>query len=227
MGRRVRLGATDHTAWEIVGVVGDVQVVALDADSPPAVYLSHLQVPDNRMTLVLRTRVDVPAVANQLRAIVKTLDPGVPVYAVTRLDQQLRESKAVFSRRFPMILCGVFAAAALALTLVALYAICKHEVVTRRHEFGIRVALGGTPHSIARLVFTNALLLAGIGIGTGAIIANLVSRLLRAVLFGVTATDWRVYAVVALVVLGFAFLATLVPARRAASVDPMAALRNE
>ena len=227
VGRRVRLGATDHREWEIVGVVGDVQVVALDADSPPTVYLSHLQAPDNRMTLVLRTGMDVLAVTNQLHAIVKTLDPAVPVYGVTRLDQQLHESKAIFSRRFPMILCGVFAAAALALTLLALYAICKHEVLTRRHEFGIRLALGGSPRSIRRLVLSDALLLAGAGIGTGAIIATVVSGSLRALVFGIATTDWRVYAVVALAVLGCAFLATFGPAQRAAHIDPMSALRTE
>src|SRR5207237_5365593 len=97
------------------------------------------------MTLVLRTEVGVASVATQVRAIVKCLDAGVPVYSVTTLDQQLSESKAVFSRRFPMILCGVFAAAALALTLLALYAMCMHEVLTRRRELGVRLALGATP----------------------------------------------------------------------------------
>jgi ABC-type antimicrobial peptide transport system permease subunit len=155
------------------------------------------------------------------------LDPGIPVYAVTRLDRQLSESKAIFTRRFPMILCGVFAFAALALTLVALYAICKHEVLTRRHEFGIRLALGGSPRSLHRLVLADALRLAVTGIGTGAIVATLVSRSLRAILFGVTTTDWRVYAVVAVAVLAFAFLATFGPARTAARIDPMVALRNE
>ena len=227
LGKRVRLGATDRTEWEIVGVVGDVQVVALDADSPPTVYLSHLQLPDNRMTLVLRTGIDVQSVANQLGTIVKTLDPGVPVYGITRLDQQLRESRAIFSRRFPMILCGVFAAAALALTLLALYAICKHEVLTRRHEFAIRLALGGSPRSIRHLVLNDALLLAAAGIGTGAIVATVVSGSLRAVLFGITATDWRVYVVVAVAVLASAFLATFGPAHRAGRIDPMTALRNE
>jgi putative ABC transport system permease protein len=227
VGRRVRLAATDRTEWEVVGVVGDVQVVALDADSPPVVYLSHLQAADNRMTLVLRTRIDAPSVANQLRAIVKTLDPGVPVYAVSRLDQQLGESQAIFSRRFPMILSGMFGAGALALTLVALYAICKHEVVTRRHEFAIRLALGGSPRSIGRLVLTDALLLAAAGIGTGVIVATLVSSSLRAVLFEITATDWRVYGAVAVTVLVSASLATFGPARRATHTDPMSALRTE
>ena len=225
VGSRVRLGATDHTEWEIVGVVGDVQVVALDADLPPVIYLSHLQAADNRMTLVLRTRSDAASIANQVRAIVKTLDPGIPVYGASRLDQQLRESKAIFIRRFPMLLCGVFAAAALALTLIALYAICKHEVLARRHEFGIRMALGGTPRSIRHLVLRDALLLLAAGIGAGTVVATITARPLRAILFGITTSDWRVYAVVSAAVSMVAFLAMSGPARGAAKIDPMTALR--
>ena len=227
VGRRLRLATTGPTEWPVVGVVGDVQVAALDADSPPVVYLSHLQIPATRMTLVLRTQMGVASAASQVRAIVESLDAGVPVYAVTTLDQQLSESKAVFSRRFPMILCGVFAAAALALTLVALYAICMHEVLTRRREFGIRLALGGSPGSIRRLILGDAMRLGAAAIGTGGIVATLVSRAIRAVLFGVTATDWRVYAVVAAGVLASAFLAILEPALRAGAVTPTAVMRQE
>ena len=227
VGRRLRLATTGPAEWQVVGVVGDVQVAALDADSPPVVYLSHLQIPENRMTLVLRTQMGVASAASQVRAIVESLDAGVPVYAVTTLDQQLSESKAVFSRRFPMILCGVFAAAALALTLVALYAICMHEVLTRRREFGIRLALGGSPSSIRRLILGDAMRLGAAGIGIGGIVATLVSRAIRAVLFGVTATDWRVYGVVAAGVLVSAFLAILGPALRAGAVTPNAVMRGE
>jgi len=227
VGQRLRLAATGGTVWEVVGVVGDVQVAALDADSPPVIYLTHLQTAENRMNPVLRTESGVGSVANELRAIVRTLDAGVPVYSVTTLHQQLGESKAVFSRRFPMILLGVFAAAALALTLVALYAICMHEVLTRRREFGIRLAVGGSPGSIRRLILNDSMLLGAAGIAIGGIVAIMVSRSLHAVLFGITATDWRVYGGVAAGVLMFAFLATLGPALRAGSVDPSIAMRNE
>ncbi len=227
VGRRVRLAATGQAEWEVVGVVGDVQVATLDADSPPVVYLSHLQAADNRMTLVLRTELGVASVANQVRAIVKTLDAGVPVYAVTTLAQQMNDSKAVFSRRFPMMLCGVFAAAALALTLVALYAVCMHDVLTRRREFGVRLAVGGSPGSIRRLILREVLLLGATGIGLGAIVAAVVSRSMRAVLFGVAATDWRVYGAVAAGVLAAAVLATLGPALRAGAVHPSVVMRVE
>jgi ABC-type antimicrobial peptide transport system permease subunit len=211
----------------VVGVVADVQVTALDVDSPPVIYLSHLQAPENRMMLVLRTAMGAASVANQLRGIVKSLDAGVPVYAVTTLQQQLSESRAVFSRRLPMILCGVFAAAALALTLVALYATSMHDVTTRWREFGIRLALGGSPGSIRRLLLNDALLLGALGTGLGVIGAALVSRSMHAVLFGVVATDWRVYAAVAAGVLASASLASLGPALRAGSVNPSVVMREE
>jgi len=94
----VRLGATGLIEWEVIGVVGDVQIVALDATAPPAVYLSHLQAPDNRMTLVMRTGIGCRVTHQSAPVDRETLDPGVPVYAVTRLDRQLSESKAIFQR---------------------------------------------------------------------------------------------------------------------------------
>jgi putative ABC transport system permease protein len=126
-----------------------------------------------------------------------------------------------------MIRCGAFAATALALTLVALYAICMHEVLTRRRELGIRLALGGSPGSIRHLILRDAVRLGAGGIGAGAIVAVVVSRSMRAVLFGITATDWRVYAAVALGVLAAALLATLGPALRAASIHPSEVIRVE
>lgn len=101
---------------------------------------------------------------------------SVTCRSLIRLDQQLSESKAIFSRRFPMILCGVFAAAALALTLVAPYAVCTHEVLTRRRELGIRLALGGSPGSIRRSILSDVILLGTAGISIGAIVAMGVSR---------------------------------------------------
>jgi ABC-type antimicrobial peptide transport system permease subunit len=227
VGRRLRLSATGETEWEIIGVVADVQVAALDADAPPVVYLSHLQAAENRMTLVMRTTGAVASIAGQLRTIVKRLDPAVPLYSAVRLDHQLSESKAIFSRRFPMILCGVFALAALALTLIALYAICTHEVLTRRREFGIRLALGGSPDAIRRSILNDAMLLGMIGIGIGSVVAIVVSRSMRAVLFGVTPMDWRVYGVVGACVLVSAMLAALRPALRAGSVNPSVVMREE
>lgn len=227
IGRRLRLGAGGADAWEVVGVVGDVQATALDEASPPVIYASHLQMAENRMTLVLRTELGVEVVRKQLRSIVEAMDAGVPVYAVTRLDQQLDESRAVFSRKFPMILCGVFGFAALALALVALYAICAHEVTVRRREFGIRIALGATPGLIHGLVFKNGLRLGLAGICGGVVLALVVTRSIRALLFGITAVDWAVYGLVAAVVLVSSVLATIGPALRARATNPSLAMRQE
>jgi predicted permease len=227
VGTKVRLAATGRGDWTIVGIVGDVQVAALDAESPPVVYLSHLQAPENRLTLVLRTRLAPVALAAEVRAIVESLDRGIPVFAISTLSEQLSSSKAVFIRRFPMILCGVFGAAALALTLVAVYAMCMHEVTTRRREFGIRLAVGGTPGAIRRLIVGDAITLGATGVGTGAVLAALVSESLRSLLFGVTAMDWRVYVIVVASVFVSAVVTTLRPAYRASRVQPSIVLRGE
>lgn len=227
VGRKLRLAATGETDWEVVGVVGDVQAAALDADSPPVVYLSHLQAEENRLTLVLRTDLEVAAIASQLRAIVRSLDAGIPIYAIARLDEQLGASRAISSRRFPMILCGVFAVAALALTFIALYAVSQHEALTRRREFGIRIALGATPGLIRRLILNDTLLLSATGIGIGAIGAVFVSYSMQDLLFGIAATDWRIYVLTSSTVLAAALLSGLAPALRAGSTSPGIVLRQE
>jgi ABC-type antimicrobial peptide transport system permease subunit len=143
------------------------------------------------------------------------------------MQQQMTDSRAIFVRRFPMILIGVFAAAALALTLIALYAICMHEVVTRRREFGIRLALGSSPGLVRRLILSDAVRVGAVGIIVGASVAVLVSRSMQTVLYGIPATDWRVYGSAALVVLSAAILATLGPAVRAGAVNPSVVMRGE
>lgn len=227
VGRRLHLTTGGARTWEVVGVVGDVQATALDADSPPVIYASHRQMAENRMMLVLRTELSVEAVRQQLRSIVESMDASVPVYDVTRLDQRLDESRAVFSRKFPMVLCSVFGVAALALALIALYAICAHDVTMRRREFGIRMALGATPRLIHGLIFTNGLRLGLAGVGGGVVVALALTRALRALLFGVTAADWTVYGLVAAVVLVSSVLATIGPALRARATNPGLVMRQE
>lgn len=226
-GRRIRLPATGDAEWEVVGIVGDVQTGALDADSPPAVYVSHLQLAENRMSLVVRTDAGAGPIADAARAIVRSLDPAVPVYGVSTLEQRMNESRAVFSRRFPMVLCVAFAMAALTLALVALYSLSAHNVLTRRREFGIRLALGAAPADVRGTVLRTGGVLAALGAGIGVIAALPASRALRALLFGVNENDWRVYGVVAVGVVATALLATIVPALRAGSVSPSSVMRSE
>jgi ABC-type antimicrobial peptide transport system permease subunit len=179
------------------------------------------------MSLVLRTRGAVDPIANEVRGIVKDMDADIPVYSVSTLHQQLSESRAVFSRRFPMILCSVFAAAALALALIALYAMSTHEMLTRHREFGIRLALGGPPSVVRQMILKDGLMMAVVGIGIGELLAMSISRVLSSVLFGITATDWRVYGAVAAGVLASAVFVTIRPAMRAGSVNPSIVMRGE
>ena len=227
IGQTLRLASSGDIGWDVVGIVGDVKAGALDADFPPVVYVSHLQLPENRMTLVLRTRSTPTAVAADVRKVVSSLDPGVPVYGFATLGEQLADSRAVFTRRLPMILCGVFAAAALALTLIALYAMCMHEVTTRRREFGIRLALGAAPSAIRRLIVRDAMVLEVVGAGAGGIAAILASRSIASLLYGVTPLDWRVYAAVAGMLLLSGFGAVMGPAVRASLVRPSEVMKGD
>jgi ABC-type antimicrobial peptide transport system permease subunit len=211
----------------VVGVVGDVQVAALDAESPPVVYLSVRQAAENRMMLVLKTGVEPASLTGQLRAIVRELDSGVPLYSVARIQDQLAASRAVFSRRLPMMLCGVFASAALALTLIAVYAVSVHEAWSRRREFGIRAALGATPVAIRRLLLGDAVLVSAAGVGLGIIGGIALSRAMTALLYGVGANDLRVYLAVSAVMLVTVLIASLAPAFRAGATNPGIIMRAE
>lgn len=226
LGRRIRLQATGDAEWEVVGVAGEVQLADLDAPSPPAVYVPHLQLAENRMSLVLRTTLPTESVASAVRGIVRQIDSGVPVYAVSTLQSQMSQSRAVFNRRFPMSLCLVFAGSALSLALVAIYALCSHDVLARRREFGIRLALGATPRRVRAIVLHSGLGLAGLGVGLGSAGGWAASRFLESLLYGIGAGDWRVYAAVALGASAAACMAMLHPALRAGRVNPISILHE-
>jgi putative ABC transport system permease protein len=226
IGRKLRLGSNPRAEWEVVGTVRDVQIGAVDAISPPVVYVSHLQAAENRMSLVVRTRAGGEPIARQVREIVRRMDPGIPVYGIATIQQQISDSRAIVSRRLPMMVCGVFACAALLLSLIALYAMCDYEVLTRRREFSIRLALGGSPAGLRRTILSDGLALAVAGIGVGVVAAFVVSRSINAILFGVANTDWRIYSGAAVTVVICAVLTALRPAFSATSVDPAAVMRE-
>lgn len=227
VGRRLRLAGAGDREWEVIGVVGDVPVSAFDGEPQPVIYLSHRQWAENRLTLVMRAERSDAALAPELRSIMAEQDPGVPVYAIATLERQMRESHAVLTRRLPMILCGVFAIAALLLTFVALYAVCMHEVLTRRREFGIRLAVGATAESIRNIILNSATQLGAVGIAAGTLTALLASSVLRTLMFGITTTDWRVYTLVAIAVFGVTLLAVVGPVLRAGGIDPAEVMRTE
>ena len=168
---------------------------------------------------------DTPALTAAITSAVQTLDAQLPVYEVDTLQERLQ--RALAQRRFAMVLLSVFAALALALAVIGIYGVLTYWVTQRTHELGIRVALGAGPRAILRLVLQQALGLVLSGIVIGLAGAFALTRVLASMLFGVSATDGLTYVGLALLLAAIALLASYVPARRAARVDPLIALRSE
>jgi putative ABC transport system permease protein len=226
LGRRVTFGATGTQAT-IIGVVGDVRLGRLDVVMRPTLYASDLQVPVNNLGVVVRATGDPKALLPALRAQVEALDPELPLFQVNTMEELLADSPSVFERRYLLLLLGALAASALALAVVGLYGVIAYSVAQRTQEIGIRVALGAQMRDILALVVGQGMKLALAGVAVGLAGAFGFTRLLSALLFGISATDPATFSLVAVLLLVVALLACWAPARRAARVDPMVALRYE
>jgi putative ABC transport system permease protein len=229
VGRRLTFKwSGDRPPFEIVGVVGDEKVTSLDARTTPVVYFHNQQGPDSSAALVVRAEgADPTALAGAVREAARGLDPEVPVFAVQTLEQMVAGTRATFMRRYPAYLTGVFACVALLLALVGIYGVVSYAVTQRTHEIAVRVALGARGRDVLRLVLRHGLGLALAGVAAGTVGALMLTRLISGLLFGVSAADPAVYALVSLLLVAVALVASLVPARRATKVDPMVALRYE
>ena len=228
VGRRLQLGDFDPRApWgTIVGVVGDVKYSGLDQAPRPTMYTPYVQ--DSwwpAMYLVVRSRLEPAALARAVRAEVAALDTEVPVARVHTMRELLGES--VDAPRFRTTLLGLFAAAALVLAVVGIYGILSYTVGQRTQEIGIRMAMGARGRDVLALVLRQGMALAGLGIGLGLAGAFAVSRALAGLLYGVRPGDPATLAAVGLLMGVVALVACALPARRAARVDPMVALRSE
>jgi putative ABC transport system permease protein len=227
LGARLRLGDEPSSAdWRtVVGIVGDVRNDDIDAPPLPMVYVPHAQRPARDMTLIMRTAGDPIQFVAAARAAVAAVDPDQPIYEVKSmaqiLDEDLRQTVVIIA------IIGIFAGVALALAAIGIYGVVSHSVAQRTHEIGVRMALGAAVGTVMSMVVRQGLapvaigLVIGLGAGLGA------SRLMRSVLYGVTATDPVTYAGVVLVLIVVAAAACILPARRAAAVDPILALRAE
>jgi predicted permease len=224
IGKRFGNGRPD--GWiTVVGIIADVRNDSL-ADEPDAeYYVPHADVPSATMALVIRTPLDPMRLAPTLRAAVRELDKDLPVSEVATLSGSIASSTS--ARRFSTGLLGSFALFALLLASVGIYGVVSYTVARRTREIGVRIALGAASGRIAGMVVGHALLLGGAGVGIGIAGSLAVTRLLDTMLFGVSATDPAVFAATALFLLGVTALAAYVPARRAASVDPVIALHHE
>jgi putative ABC transport system permease protein len=209
----------------IVGVVGDVRVDRLDAAPSAQSYQPFAQFPSDKVNFVIRTRGPAAAHIAAVRAAITALDRDVPMYNVRTLSTLVGDSIA--RQRFAMVLFAVFSGVALLLAAVGIYGVMAYSVSQRRGELGIRMALGANPGAVLRLVLVQGGRLIGAGIVAGLLGALLLTRFLQTLLYGLSAHDPLTFAAIILLLLATAGLACLLPARRAARVDPMFALRAE
>ena len=224
LGKRVRRGGADP--WmTIVGMVKDVRHRGLDLDARPEMYIPYPQLPEATMTLVLRTEGEPGRLVSAVRKEVSALDQDLPVGGIRQVAEVVADSLA--TRRLAMLLFGSFALVALVLSAVGISGVMAYSVTRRRHEIGVRMALGARPGDVLRLVVGQGskLLLTGVAIGLVAAVA--LTRVMTSLLFGVTTTDPTTFAGVTVLLAAVALLACYIPARRATKVDPMAALRYE
>jgi putative ABC transport system permease protein len=225
LGQQIFMPWGDTLVGTIVGVARDVKHAGVDSVVQPTIYWSMAQFPWSGMHLVLRAEGDLRPLAAALPGVVQSLDPDLAVADVRPLESYLGDALA--RHRFSMALLAGFAALALALTAVGLYGVIAYTVVQRTRELGIRLALGATPGVVLRGVLRWGLQLVGAGIVVGMVGAVAFTRVLRTLLYQVSATDPLVLGAIVLLLAVVGIVASYAPARRATRVDPMVALRSE
>jgi predicted permease len=227
VGKRIRRGGpTSGAPWlVIVGVVGRVKHDALDSDPRIAFYLPHTQAPARAMTVVVRTGTEPAALTSAVKKAIRELDADLPMYRVRTLEEIVDQSLA--RRRFSTVLLGIFAGLALALAAVGTYGVLAYVVSQGTRDLGIRIALGASGRRIVRLVLWQGVVLALVGVGAGLVGAFALTRFMSSLLFGVAATDAATFTAIPCALIVVALLASYIPARRAARVDPIVSLRCE
>lgn len=205
--------------------MNDVHQRGLNDDSYPAVYIGWGTLPLTDIAFVVRSSAEPQAVAAGIRERVRTADPGVPIFNLHSMQELVTESVA--QPRFYMLLLTAFGGLALLLAALGIYGVISYSVSQRTRELGIRIALGATQDRVVRLVLGQGVALTAVGVLAGLVGAYALMHLLAALLFGVDATDGVTFVGVAVVLAGVASLASYLPARRAAKVDPVIAMRAE
>jgi putative ABC transport system permease protein len=220
-----RLSFDRGKTWiEIVGIAGDVRQYGLASAPPDEIYLAMPQFPMLAGSLLVRTAGSPLSLQRLVSATVHSIDPDQPVDRFRTLEQV--RSNSLASPRLTATLLSLFAALALAVTCAGLAGVMAFTVGERRQEFGIRMALGAEPRSVLRLVLGQAMRLVLAGLALGLVGAHLLARLMAGLLFEVRATDPPTFLAMSVVLVAVALVASFVPARRATTVDPMAALRS-
>jgi predicted permease len=225
LGRRVRFRRDPTKPWTaIVGIVKDIKSDGLDIDGAPHIYVSTYQDSNKRLSVVLRTSLFASLLEPQIRHEIQSIDPGLPVFHVSSMNDILDRSLA--SRRFSADLVGGFAGLAVLLASIGIYGLLAYMVGQRSREIGIRMALGARRGDILRLFLHKGVALAGVGIVAGLVISASTASMMASLLYGVRPHDPAVFLIVPILLFVIAVLASYLPARRATKVDPMIAFRE-
>ena len=226
LGKRITVNGESGKPREVVGVVKDLKQGDWASEPQPEMYLPHLQAASPRsMTLVLRATSDASELGPEVRREVWAIDGDLPVSQITGMEDVVSES--VGQQRFNTLLIGLFAATALILAAVGVYGVMSHAVVQRTHEIGVRLALGARGRDVLGMIIRQGLGLTLAGLAVGLTGALALMRVMKSLLYEVSATDPLVFGGVAVALTLSALLACYIPARRATKVDPMVALRHE
>jgi predicted permease len=225
IGKRINMGGP--TAMEVVGIVDDIREGPLDMAMRPAMYSPFRQGPDNDFAVVVRTSQAERSVLTNISGTIHEIDRGIFTYGEVTMNDRINDSPAAYMHRSSAWLVGGFAGMALLLGVVGLYGVVAYSVSQRTREIGVRMALGARRSTVYQLILKEAGWLAGVGIVTGLMCSVAAAMLMRRLLFDVRAWDVPTLVAVAAVLGGAAMVASYLPARRAASVNPVEALRAE
>jgi predicted permease len=225
IGQRLRVLTRQPSSLEIIGVVTDSKYRSLGEDPTPYMFLPYLQNPQPAMALHVRTSGDPKDLAAAVRQEVHALDPNLPAFNVVSLAENIEIS--LFPALFGAVLLGVFGSLALLIASIGIYGVMSYGVSERTHEMGIRMALGARHWDVLRLVISQGMWLAIIGVVIGAGLAVVSTRIVKSYLYDVSTTDPLTFGGIAVLLSGVALVACYLPARRATKVDPLVALRYE
>jgi putative ABC transport system permease protein len=231
IGRRLSIRSTRGAAnppWcTVVGVIKDIKSDGLDQSGTLHIYSPIYQFRGTRtlsLNVTLRTSLSATSLEPQIRREIQAVDPDLPIFNVRTMNEVIDGSLA--SRRFSAEVVGVFAVVALLLASVGIYGLLAYMVGQRSHEIGVRMALGARPSTIGKMIVSRAVGLTGIGVGIGLLLSGIMAPLISSLLYGVRPLDPEVFLAVPLILMVVALLASYIPARRAAKVNPIVALRE-
>ncbi|MBI4890623.1 MAG: ABC transporter permease [Acidobacteria bacterium] len=227
IGQLIGQPSADPAPVQVVGVVDDIRQGPLDEEIPPFLYKPLLQSPDTYISLVARTDQDPGALLPALSTQIRSLDPEIITMRGATMQRQIGASESAFLRRLTAYLAAGFALLALLLAVVGLYGVIAYSVSQRTREIGVRMALGATATGVYAMIFRQAAWLAALGIAAGLAAGAGAARFLRSLLFGVTPWDPVTLGAIAVLLAAAAAMACFIPARRAATVNPVEALRSE